>query len=553
MFSGLSHSELRDLQAFRAAMERSVALIEFEPDGTILWANQMFLDVVGYELGDIKGKHHSLFVDPRERETPEYKAFWPSLGAGQRQVGRFHRVGRDGRQVWLEATYTPVLDAAGKTIRVVKVATDVTRRAKKRAYDDSVLGALDRTFAVIEFTADGTIVRANENFSAVMGYSADEIVGQHHRIFVDPAEAAGPAYHAFWQELRDGRKIDDEFLRFAKGRREIWLRAIYNPLFDDNGKVTGVIKFAVDISARKRLAAENASRLAAIDKAQASVEFALDGTIETANENFLKAMGYRLEEIKGKHHSLFLPRGESETPQYRQFWADLRAGKLQSGQFCRLGKGGKKVWIEASYNPVQDAFGNVSRVVKYATDVTERVLAAEHDRKVSEMAREVAVGTNELSQSVTEIAGSMSNSTKTAAEAVGLAASADTASHRLVEAAEAMGGIVDVIKDITAQINLLALNATIESARAGEAGKGFAVVAGEVKNLATQARNATERITGEIENMRGISGEVGDALMTIRSAIEKVQGYVGATAAAVEQQSSVTGRMSEAARQIMTV
>lgn len=554
MFSMGSQSDLRNLQGFRSALERCVAVIEFAPDGTILTANQKFLDTMGYRLDEIKGRHHSLLVSKEDVADPAYAAFWKALQSGQARSGEFRRIAKNGKSVWLEAFYSPVTGAGGKVERVVKIACENSARMEEVAHNASLINAINQTQAVIEFSVDGTIQKANRNFLTTMGYEESEIVGQHHRIFMSAAEGQSEAYRSFWEDLRAGRSREGEFMRVAKGGRHVWLRASYNPVLDGDGKVRGVVKFAVDITARKLAAAENAARLAAIDKAQAIIEFNLDGTIVTANANFLAVTGYTLEEIRGKHHSLFVDPDERQSVAYRTFWEELRAGKLQSGQYHRLGKGGRDIWIEASYNPVIDACtGQPSKVVKFATDVTRRVQEAEHDKRVSEMLRDVAVGTTQLSQSVGEIASGMENSTKTAAEAVGLASSADVASHRLVEAAEAMGGIVDVIKDITSQINLLALNATIESARAGEAGKGFAVVAGEVKNLAMQARNATERISGEIENMRGISGEVGDALSIIRNAIEKVQGYVGATAVAVEQQSSVTGRMSQAAREIMTV
>ncbi|WP_445682489.1 methyl-accepting chemotaxis protein [Radicibacter daui] len=554
MFNFGSQSDLRSLQGFRSALERCVAVIEFAPDGTVLTANQKFLDTVGYRLEEIQGKHHSLFVGRDEAADPGYAAFWKALRDGQSRSGEVRRVSKSGKSIWLEAFYSPVVGPGGKVERVVKIACESSARMQEVAHNASLINAINQTQAVIEFTVDGIVRKANANFLTTMGYEEKEIIGQHHRMFMMPAESESQAYRSFWEDLRAGRSREGEFMRVANGGRHVWLRASYNPILDGDGVVRGVVKFAVDITSRKLAAAENAAKLAALDKSQAVIEFNLDGTIITANANFLAVLGYTLEEIRGKHHSLFMPAEERNAAGYKAFWDDLRAGKPQSGQFHRIGKGGRDVWIEASYNPVMDVCSNKpAKVVKFATDVTKRVLEAEHDRRVSEMLRDVAVGTTQLSQSVGEIASGMENSTKTAAEAVGLASSADVASHRLVEAAEAMGGIVDVIKDITSQINLLALNATIESARAGEAGKGFAVVAGEVKNLAQQARNATERISGEIENMRGISGEVGDALSTIRSAIEKVQGFVGATAVAVEQQSSVTGRMSQAAREIMTV
>jgi len=284
--------------------------------------------------------------------------------------------------------------------------------------------------------------------------------------------------------------------------------------------------------------------LAAVSRSQAMIEFNLDGTIITANPNFLNAMGYTLAEIQGKHHSMFVEPAYRDSAEYREFWAKLNRGEFQAAEYKRLGKGGKEVWIQASYNPILDMDGKPFKVVKFASDVTKQVIARLKSERVKEMMESVAAGAEELNASVKEIAESMVKSKETANSAVERVEIADQSTHRLSEAAQSMGGIVDLINSITGQINLLALNATIESARAGEAGRGFAVVANEVKNLANQAKGATEQISKEIGGMRGISDDVVVALGTIKQSIDSVREYVASTAAAVEEQSAVAGEMS---------
>ena len=275
------------------------------------------------------------------------------------------------------------------------------------------------------------------------------------------------------------------------------------------------------------------------------IEFNLDGTILTANENFLSRLSaIRSSEIKGQHHCLFVEPAERDSPAYREFWAALNRGEFQAGEYKRIGKGGKEVWIQASYNPILDLNGKPFKVVKYASDITKQVLVRMGNERVRGMMKSVAAGAEELNASVREISEAMVKSKETAVGAADRVASADSQAKRLSEATQAMSGIVEMIGDITGQINLLALNATIESARAGEAGRGFAVVAAEVKNLANQAKQATDKIGIEIGGLNSISDEVVSALNEIKTEIQNVCEYVTSTAAAVEEQSTVTAEMS---------
>jgi methyl-accepting chemotaxis protein len=533
-----------DADAKLAAIGRSQAMIEFAIDGTILSANQNFLNALGYSLDEIKGKKHAMFMPADQRESAEYKAFWAALNRGEYQAREFKRIAKGGREVWIEASYNPVLDGNGKTVMVAKIATDITEKRIRSMTDASKIAAISRAQAVIEFKLDGTIVTANENFCNALGYSLTEIQGKHHSLFVPQAERDGTAYREFWAALNRGEYQAGEFKRIGKGGREVWILASYNPLLDENGKPFGVAKFATDVTAEKLKTADLAGQIAAIEKAQAVIEFNMDGTIITANANFLGALGYSLAEIKGKHHSMFVEPSERDGNGYREFWAALNRGQYQAAEYKRIGKGGKEVYIQASYNPIMDLNGKPFKVVKYATDVTKQVLVRMGNERVRGMMESVAAGSEELNASVREISEAMTKSRETAMSAVEQVASADAQAQRLTEAALAMSGIVELINNITGQINLLALNATIESARAGEAGRGFAVVASEVKSLANQAKQATDKIGAEIGSLNGISGDVVSALGSIKQAITSVSEYVTSTAAAVEEQSTVTNEMS---------
>jgi len=544
MFGKGTHKRSRDLEAIVEAIGKSQAVIEFELDGTIIDANENFLGAMGYTLDEIKGKHHSMFVDPAYGQSDEYKQFWASLNDGKFQSAEYKRFGKGGKEIWIQASYNPISDGSGKPYKVIKFATDVTAEKLKAADHAGQVEAISKSQAVIEFDLDGTIIDANENFLGAVGYSLDEIQGKHHSMFVEPAYAQGSEYKQFWASLKAGKFQSGEYKRFGKGGKQIWIQASYNPIRDQNGEPFKVVKFATDVTQDKLKAADVSGQIEAIHKSQAVIEFNLDGTIITANKNFLDTLGYSLDEIVGKHHSMFVEREMRDSNEYGDFWARLNAGQFEAAEYKRVGKGGKEIYIQASYNPIFDLNGKPYKVVKFATDVTQQVIDRMRSEHIRKMMESVAAGSEELNVSVKEISDSMTKSQATTTDTFNLVVSTDDATQRLSTAAESMGGIVEAINNITGQINLLALNATIESARAGEAGRGFAVVANEVKNLAGQAKTATEQIASEIDNMRGISGDVVTSLDGIKRSMQQVLDYVSSTAAAVEEQSAVTSEMS---------
>lgn len=441
-------------------------------------------------------------------------------------------------------------------------------RRRQSSKDRATLQALDRTLARIEFDLDGRVLDANENFLKAMNYELSDIVGRHHGMFVDPLERASREYAEFWSALNRGEPHRTQFRRIAKGGREIWIEATYNPVLDRNQLPCRVVKYATDITEQRMKLADLNGQAQAIRKSQAVIEFALDGTILAANENFLNTLGYALPDIQGRHHRMFVAGEYGASAEYQLFWEALRRGEFQAGQFNRFGKGGKSIWIEATYNLILDAYDRPLKVVKFATDITHQVEVmadlrriihsnfAEIDKSIdmlrcttmatsratsetSTNVSEVSAASKELTASIAEIAQRMMESSSASDDAVTNTGTADEATHRLSSSAEAMGGIVQVIEEIAEQINMLALNATIEAARAGSAGRGFAVVAAEVKNLANQVAAATSRITTEITGIQSVSSDVVAVLGKIKHSIGLVRECVGATASAVRKQESV--------------
>ena len=532
------------------AINRSQAIIEFDLKGNIITANENFLKAMGYTLEEIQGQHHRMFVEPSYAKSAEYSQFWEKLGRGEYEAQEYKRLGKGGREVWIQASYNPLVDRKGKPYGVIKIATDITAQKMATAEYQNQINAIGKSQAVIEFNLDGTIIGANDNFLKAMGYSLGEIKGKHHSMFVDPSYAQSSDYKLFWEKLGRGEYEAQEYKRLAKGGKEVWINASYNPICDINGKPFKVVKYATDVTSQKLDSANAKGQLDAIGKVQAVIEFDLDGKIITANQNFLEAVGYSLDEIKGKHHSMFVEPAFAQSSEYKQFWEKLSRGESEARVYKRIGKGGKEIYIQASYNPIFDMNGKPFKVVKYATDVTELMKTVDLTDATSVKMQSVATAIEEMSASVGEIGKNMTMSKKATDDISAKISASGETSERLITTMQSMESVVGLIRDIAEQVNLLALNATIEAARAGDAGKGFAVVASEVKNLANQTSQATDDIAEKISAVQTLTSEVADSIKEIVESATSVSEYVSNAASAVEEQSAVTGEISSNTQQV---
>ncbi len=381
--------------------------------------------------------------------------------------------------------------------------------------------ALQRSMAIVELMPDGTVIDANDNFCRTLGYTLSELKGQHHRRLCDPAYAGSPEYDTFWASLRRGEFFRGPVRRRQRDGRDVWLEATYNPVLGPDGRVVKVVKFATDVTPQVIEAASQRAMVDAIERSMAVIEFATDGRILRANDNFCRAMGYSTRELAGQHHRIFCPEDFVRGPEYAQFWARLGRGEFCSGQYLRLDRQGREVWLEASYNPVFGPDGQVVKVVKFATDISERIRRHMAEREGAETAYKVALETREISQSgegiILDTVDKMQHIAGIVDESAALVAV-------LGEQTARISSIVGTIREIADQTNLLALNAAIEAARAGESGRGFAVVADEVRKLAERTGKSTGEIAAMIQTIQKETGSVtasmNNGLAEVRAGVE---------------------------------
>ena len=389
-------TDTAEMQAKLDAINKSQGVIEFNMDGTVITANENFLNVLGYTLDEAIGVHHREFCEKSYAQSNEYRQFWEKLNRGEFNEGEYKRIGKGGKEVYIQATYNPIFDPNGKPFKVVKFATDITGQSLENADYKGKIDAISKSQGVIEFNMDGTVITANENFLNVLGYTLDEAIGVHHREFCEKSYAQSNEYRQFWEKLNRGEFNEGEYKRIGKGGKEVYIQATYNPIFDPNGKPFKVVKFATDITGQSLENADYKGKIDAISKSQGVIEFNMDGTVITANENFLNVLGYTLDEAIGVHHREFCEKSYAQSNEYRQFWEKLNRGEFNEGEYKRIGKGGKEVYIQATYNPILDPNGKPFKVVKFATDITEKI------RKVNTILEVVdAVSQGDLTPEVT--------------------------------------------------------------------------------------------------------------------------------------------------------
>ena len=537
--------------AMLEAIDRIQAIVEFDLTGQVIHANDLFLKAMGYTLDEIRGQHHRMFCRPDYAHTLEYQEFWQRLARGEADSGQYARLNHEGKTVWLQASYNPLLDPAGKPFKIVKFATEITAEKARNADFEGKMAAVDRVQAVIEFDLQGRVLHANSNFLNLFGFELVDVIGQHHRLFCEAAYTRTPEYLMFWDRLGHGEFFAGEFRRVSRTGQDVWLQASYNPIFDAEGKPFKIVKFATDMSAARLRNAEFEGKTEALSRSQAVIEFDMQGNVLAANNNFLRTMGYTAPEIIGQHHQMFCSPTLVKSAEYRNFWADLGEGQFKSGRFQRIGKHEANVWIQATYNPILDVDGKPFKVVKFASDITDQV---NRENTITDKVTAISAVLDELSASIDSISASSRRSTdlamqtqQEAAEGNRLLARSREAIGQIQKSSHEVQEIVQTISEIASQTNLLAFNAAIEAARAGEHGLGFSVVADEVRKLAEKSALAASEISklinqtvNRIEEGGRVSGQVEEAFEQIVSSVRNPTESIGEIHSATTEQAEAT-------------
>jgi methyl-accepting chemotaxis protein len=482
------------------ALSRSLAIIEYSPDGTVLSANEKFSEMAGYPAAEIVGKHHRMFVDHDFAESVDYREFWTKLGRGELQESEGKRLGKDGKEVWSKSVYHPVVNASGKVLKVVNVLTDVTEAKLKSAENEGRLDAISRAQAMIEFTLDGNVVTANENFLKALGYRLEEIQGRHHSIFVDPAYARSPEYQEFWAKLKGGEFVAAEFKRIGKGGREVWIQASYNPIFDLNGKVAKVVKFATDVT----------GRVAAVNQIAGGLSRLAEGDLEQ------------------RITTPFVPELESLRVDFN---ASMEA---MENSIAAVG---------AATRAITSGAGEIASAAEQWSQRTEQQ-AANLEESAAAL-EEVTVTVKKSSQGANRARDVVSAAKVDAEKGGTVVREAMAAMTAIDQSSKQIGQIIGVIDEIAFQTNLLALNAGVEAARAGEAGRGFAVVASEVRALAQRSAEAAKEIKGlisastaQVDQGVVLVGQTGEALERIVSQVVEISGSIAEIAVSAQEQAT---------------
>jgi methyl-accepting chemotaxis protein len=489
-----------DAKRVLEALGKSLAIIEFEPTGKIITANENFCRTLGYELSEIRGNHHSMFVDPDYAKSAAYREFWAKLGRGEYEAREYKRLGKGGKEVWIQASYNPVVAKSGRVLKVVKVATDVTAAKLQSAENAGKLEAISRAQAVIEFSLDGKILSANENFLKALGYRLEEIQGQHHRMFVDPAYAQSADYQEFWRKLNRGEYVAEEFKRIGKGGKEIWIQASYNPIFDLNNRVAKVVKFATDIT----------GRVVAVKEIAAGLSQLADGDLQQ-----------RIEVP-------FIPALDKLRVDFNTSIDSLERSMLT---------------ISANTEALRSGTGEISMAADDLSRRTERQASSLEETAAA--LQEITTAVKKTAEGAKHARDVVSSAKIDADKSGAVVREAMTAMTGIDQSSKQISQIIGVIDEIAFQTNLLALNAGVEAARAGDAGRGFAVVASEVRALAQRSAEAAKEIKGliststaQVDQGVALVSQTGQALERIVAQVVEINTVVTAIAASAQEQAT---------------
>lgn len=547
--------EVQRLLSEKAAMEQELKVIRVKVDimnltsivseanlrGDILTVNDKFIEVSKYSKDELIGQPHNTTRHP-DMPKEVFKELWSTIGRGKTFRGVIKNRAKDGTPYYVDAVIAPVMGPNGKPEKYIGVRYDITEAEIERQNAKGVLDAINNSFMFLEVSTKGEILSVNENFARALGYDSSELAASKFSSLFPQEHGKPDIFKKLWTSLNDGQSETGTFRLLTKDGSEVWIQGVFAPVKDETGRIWKFVQICTNVTEEKLRNADFEGQLVAAGKSQAVIEFKMDGTIVKANENFLNAVGYSIEDIKGRHHSMFVNEDVRKSFEYSEFWKKLNRGEFETGEFRRIGKGGKEIWIQATYNPIFDLSGRPVKVVKFASDITKQVHEREElKRKVDsildvvraaasgDLTRPVPVNGDDpigqvgsaLSNFINDLRGSLTQISNNSTALAGASEELSSVSTQMTMNAEETSSQANVVSAASEQVSQNVQTVATGVEELSSATREIAKNASEAARVSQQAVNYANVTNSTIEKLGVSSAEIGKVVKVINSIAEQ--------------------------------